>query len=230
MVGIRETCKRLEKTLPLTNAEVFAGFNMTDNPWRQNATDAANFYACLHGLIVLEKPKRILEIGTKYGLSAAAMSLVAPVVSVDLVEYESRVESPNITYIIADTQTNEPGNKNGIVSDAPVWFRNKKLLWIVLDGQWNDVLFIDGKHSSNGLFNDLWVFWPSVSPGGLVVCDDLFDPMGNWPRPIKWLGDTWQSFYRFTAMIESQIAERYVWDFPYVTSGPRPWGLIRKAV
>jgi predicted O-methyltransferase YrrM len=93
-----------------------------------------------------------------------------------------------------------------------------------------DLLFIDGKHTGDGLYQDFKSFFPYVRPGGLVICDDLHDSTYAY----EWAGDTVESFRRIHAEFGAQIEDSYVWPFPQLPdwhdqeSVVRPFGLIRK--
>jgi len=93
-----------------------------------------------------------------------------------------------------------------------------------------DLLFIDGKHTGDGLYQDFKSFFPYVRPGGLVICDDLHDSSYAY----EWAGDTVESFRRIHTEFGSEIEDSYVWPFPQLPdwhdqeSVVRPFGLIRK--
>ena len=93
-----------------------------------------------------------------------------------------------------------------------------------------DLLFIDGKHTGDGLYQDFKSFFPYVRPGGLVICDDLHDSSYAY----EWAGDTVESFRRVHAEFGSEIEDSFVWPFPQLPdwhdqeSVVRPFGLIRK--
>ena len=93
-----------------------------------------------------------------------------------------------------------------------------------------DLLFIDGKHTGDGLYQDFKSFFPYVRPGGIVLCDDLHDASYAY----AWAGQTVASFERARAEFASEIEDAHVWPFPQLPdwygqeSTPRPFGLIRK--
>ena len=72
---IRYTCNRLERQIPLTSCKIFEEFNLLEgHPWSDTAKDAATtYYACLYGVVHLEQPRRILEVGTAFGMGTATL-------------------------------------------------------------------------------------------------------------------------------------------------------------
>ncbi len=93
-----------------------------------------------------------------------------------------------------------------------------------------DLLFVDGKHTEDGLYQDMKSFWQFLRPGGLLLCDDLHDT--SYRDIFPWAGETVASFQRFLAEFAADIQEHYIWPFPRVlpegAAGLRPFGLIRK--
>jgi predicted O-methyltransferase YrrM len=93
-----------------------------------------------------------------------------------------------------------------------------------------DLLFIDGKHTGDGLYQDFKSFFPYVRPGGIVLCDDLHDAS----YPYAWAGQTVASFERAREEFASEIEDAHVWPFPQLPdwygqeATARPFGLVRK--
>ncbi len=77
-----------------------------------------------------------------------------------------------------------------------------------------DVLFVDGKHTEDGLYQDMKTFWQFLRPGGLLLCDDLHD--ASYRDLFPWAGDTITSFQRFTSEFAGDIQEHHVWPYPRV--------------
>lgn len=231
---LEERCKRLENiNLNLRNASLFEHYDIPEGyPWVDKTTGACNMYACLYCLpcIVSEDP-RILEIGTGWGISGLmwgeVIETVGELVSLDCGNFEGQ---------------------DNVAAARKLWkgnFRRWNLYRVDTQRRWPgalvarlhrrlfDILFIDGDHGDEdrpwALFNDLWQFWPLLRPGGLCICDDMHDPEDYAPGRFPWLGYTWASFHRFAEMKAPQITDRYVWKYPYVPSGKRPIGLLRKA-
>jgi hypothetical protein len=93
-----------------------------------------------------------------------------------------------------------------------------------------DLLFIDGKHTDDGLYHDFKSFFPYVRPGGIIFCDDLHDDS----YPYEWAGQTLDSFNRILKELSFGIEDSYIWQFPQLPDWYdrepilRPFGLIRK--
>ena len=254
-----EGCKTAEGQLSPTTREILDEFNLLNgHPWADTARDPmTTYYACLHAVVRGERPRSVLEIGTAFGMSTATLlkSITDPelLVSLDLgvigpklgwsgdnVEFvqnrlldwceRRHLPSERIRLYRANTQPSGKGDNVGLGVDVPHWSRNPELVRLL---QWHDfdVVFVDGKHTKDGLINDLETFWPFVGPGGLVICDDIHDP-AKYQGLFSWVGDTWESFHSFVDNYRADIAEHYIWEFPHVPpsgkAGVRPFGLIRK--
>jgi hypothetical protein len=113
--------------------------------------------------------------------------------------------------------------------DVPRWFDVPKLV-AELKATPIDLLFIDGKHTGDGLYQDFRSFFRFVRPGGIVLCDDVHDSS----YPYIWAGQTLASFERATAEFAGEIAEKTIWPFPQLPDWygqepvARPFGLVRK--
>ena len=251
---LKELCDSLEKELPLSNAEVFEPYTIPDGyPWKDKTTDDCNMYACLYGLGAYEGMNlHILEIGAGWGISGLMwlrlQGQTGRFVSIDRGFFDGR---PNIP-VVKDLWLRQPpcerpkysfpfflyeGNTQLIYTDPDIpcyngipWIRQHELIACLQPGI--DVLFIDGDHGDKdrpwALFNDLWQFWPYLRPGGLCICDDIHDPFDYVEGRFPWLPYTWYSFWQFNRMMASQIEDCRVWKYPYVPSGKRPVGLLRK--
>ncbi len=55
---------------------------------------------------------------------------------------------------------------------CPYWKDNSELKSLLTKTSF-DMVLIDGKHTEDGLYNDLNSFYKYVNSGGLVVCDDI---------------------------------------------------------
>jgi predicted O-methyltransferase YrrM len=232
---LKELCDSLEKELPLSNAEVFEPYDIPDGyPWKDKTTDDSNMYACLYGLAQAFLPDKgcILEIGTGWGISALTWLRLpgAFLSSLDCGEFEG---CDNYTESGRLIRKNVHGrqrwdiikfNTQGMYSPG----EPQRRPWI----EPVDLLFIDGDHGCAerpwALFSDLWRFWPLLTPGGLCICDDMHDPFDYAEGRFPWLPYTWYSFWQFKRMMDSQIEDCRVWKYPYVPSGKRPVGLLRK--
>jgi hypothetical protein len=127
-----------------------------------------------------------------------------------------------------NTQPHGSDNFDAIVQ-VPHWRQVSELVR-ELESAPVDLLFIDGKHTGDALYQDFKSFFPYVRPGGLVICDDLHDSSYAY----EWAGDTVESFRRIHAEFGAEIEDSYVWSFPQLPdwhdqeSIVRPFGLIRK--
>jgi predicted O-methyltransferase YrrM len=116
-----------------------------------------------------------------------------------------------------------------VVANVPRWFEVPELL-SELQAAAVDLLFIDGKHTGDGLYQDFRSFFKYVRPGGLVICDDVHDTSFVY----NWAGQTLESFRRIEAEFNAEIEESLIWPFPQLPDAPgqeptvRPFGLIRK--
>lgn len=252
---LAEICETLERKLPKCHSEIFSQFAIPDNyPWSEKLTDDSNVYACLYGLAAAWKPKRILEIGTGYGLGTMALMLAGSpldqLVTVDKGKFQGL---RNIDLARSVIQRHPLGNRCQFfrANTQPGWILERK----VRRGQtsrrgkttrkphpsWRDVpklvaqckrgfdlAFIDGEHTGKALLNDLRSFWPYLRKNGLVICDDIHDP-ARYPHRHRWIPDTWNCFHKFLRKIGSGCSEYHIWDYAFTPSGRRPIGLIWKA-
>jgi predicted O-methyltransferase YrrM len=113
--------------------------------------------------------------------------------------------------------------------DVPRWFEVPELI-ADLEATPIDLLFIDGKHTGDGLYQDFKSFFRFVRPGGLVLCDDIHDSS----YPYAWAGQTLTSFRRVTEEFANDIEDSTIWSFPQLPDWygqepiARPFGLVRK--
>jgi predicted O-methyltransferase YrrM len=248
-VSLAEKCEDLESTdLRTRNAWLFDIYDIpVGYPWRDKTTNACNMYGCLDALVKPEFDLRVLEIGTGWGISGLMWLRrtwrKGRLVSLDCGNFEGQDNIKQARTLWAtkcgDVQRYRQYQVNTQLhtfrwpkpyQQGQPWIFNTALI-VDLHRQF-DVLFIDGDHGSDdhpwALFNDLWQFWPFLKPGGLCICDDMHDPADYPPRRFPWLSYTWASFHHFEAVMAPQIEDRYIWKYPYVPSGSRPVGLLRK--
>ena len=251
--NLAAVCNGLESRLPISSREILEEFDLVSgHPWEETAkSELTNYYACLYGLACHNKPKKVLEIGTAFGMSAATMLKACEdielFVSIDLGIYSEEfgfaqnnmeftrgrvhrwcrrtgVSVERVRFYRANTQ---PPDEGDIETDVMRWHQNVELVRL-LESHEFDVIFVDGKHIDDGLLNDLKTFWPFLRPGGLMLCDDLHDEKANF----AWAGHTVRSFEEFLETHGPNISDSYIWNFPQVVpgghSGIRPFGLIRK--
>jgi len=252
-------CKVLEDALPVSSSQLLSEFNLVEgHPWAETAQDKSTiYYACLYGVVRPEKPRKILEIGTAFGMSAATMlkacKTVQLFVSIDLGIYgrqlgaddsnidfarsqihawcdRNKVLKERVRFYCANTQPEGKGDNEDIGAEIQRWHMIPEVVRLLQSHKF-DVIFVDGKHTDDGLLNDLNSFWPFLKPGGLMICDDLHDP-AEYDKLFPWVGDTWNSFHTFIQNHSSEITDYHIWNFPQVPpegqTGKRPFGLIRK--
>lgn len=252
-------CRRLETAPPLSTQEILGEFDLiAGHPWADHASSpTTNYYACLHGLAASVKPSRILEIGTAFGMSGASLVKACDqlelFISVDLGFFHQEYNFPESNIRFAERKIHDWCRRQGIPLDKARYFQGNsqpdgksdnenKIVGIphwsevpdlvsLLTHESFDVLFVDGKHTEDGLYNDMVSFWQYLRPGGLLLCDDLHDP-AVYRNIFSWAGETLESFRRFVAEYAAEIDDWHIWDFPHVLpssfEGIRPFGIIRK--
>ena len=230
---------------------------LAGHPWEHHAqSPATTYYACLSALASHSRPRRILEIGTGFGLSAAALlsacETVELFISLDLGIFADHYHFPEnnqafaarkahawckkrgipperVRFFKANTQPPGKSDNDNLACQAPHWRDLPELQELLQPGSF-DVLFVDGKHTEDGLYQDMLTFWEFLRPGGLLQCDDLHD--ASYRDIFPWAGDTLTSFQRFTTEQAGDIEEHHIWPYPRVlpenAAGLRPFGLIMK--
>lgn len=259
--NLNEICRKIETALPVSTFAIMREFDLLEgHPWREVAnSEITNYYACLYGIVENERPRKILEIGTAFGMSAAAIlkatkEIVELFVTIDLGIYGKQlgaftdniefarskiykwcqnngVNTENVYFFRANTQPKGKGDNENEGTFIQRWHMIPEIVRLLQCNEF-DVIFIDGKHTEDGLLNDLQTFWPFLRPGGLIICDDIHNPK-IYKGLFQWVGDTWHSFHSFIEQKRSEIDDYYIWNFPHVPpagkSGDRPFGLIRKS-
>ncbi|MDI6853136.1 MAG: glycosyltransferase [Deltaproteobacteria bacterium] len=251
-------CRRLEGEPELSTADIMAEFDLlTGHPWEHHTqSPVTNYYACLYGLARSSRPSKILEIGTGFGLSAAALLKASHnlelLVSLDLGIFGDQygfgennqafarrrihhwcaaqgIPVERVKFFQANTQPPGRTDNDNVECQAPHWSEIADLKELLTPASF-DLVFVDGKHTEDGLYNDLKTFWPFLKPGGLLICDDLHDE--SYREVFAWAGDALASFEKFTGEFSPGIEEHYIWPFPRVLppgrEGVRPFGIIRK--
>ncbi|MFC0271934.1 class I SAM-dependent methyltransferase [Metabacillus herbersteinensis] len=253
-------CKELEKDPPISSYKIFEEFEMlSGHPWEKLSQSAiTNYYSCLYGITEKLKPLRILEIGTAFGMSAA--SFLKATIKLDLfvtldlgiygdqlgssknnIEYAKKqihswckkndISCSKVRFFKANTQPNSNGDNENNGLNVPKWHEIPELVMLLQQENF-DLVFVDGKHTEEGLLNDLKTFWRFLKPGGVILCDDLHDP-NEFNGHFSWCPDTWKSYHQFlNSEFKNEIGEYFIWNFPRVPpkgkNGLRPLGLIRK--
>lgn len=224
MKNAEEICDRIK------NDEVLGDYFILNNPWAERPWRRFNYWNGWYALSKLRRPARILEIGTAFGFSTIAWARGAGdslklLVSLDLGNFGrlfSEEETPqvdNLSFVkegirqyqeeqnirfeyrqfAVNTQPPPYTDNEGNIVECPYWEDNKELRDMLVK-TFFDIVFIDGKHTDNGLFNDLCSFFSNTSKGGLVVCDDIQHP------------DAAESMHRFIK-VNNRIADYTVWRF-----------------
>jgi predicted O-methyltransferase YrrM len=254
-----ETCKKIESEKPISNIDIFNEFNLLEgHPWEATVTsEITNYYSCLYNIVKREKPKRILEIGTAFGLSAASMLKASPdielFVTIDLGIYgeqlgfsqnniefartrihqwccKKSIPLDRVRFYQANSQPGRIGDNENIGAEIHRWHQIPELVRLLTQFEF-DVIFVDGKHTDDGLFNDFVSIWPMLCYGGLLICDDLHDE-ATYKNVFSWAGQTLASFHLFADAHSQEIEDIFIWNYPRVMpadyTGLRPFGLIRK--
>jgi len=256
---LSEICKEIEIIPPISNKEIFDEFNLVSgHPWDAVVnSDITTYYNCLYRIVKQENPKTILEIGTAFGMSAATMLKASPdlelFISVDLGIYgeqqgfsqnnidfartrlhswccRNEIPLDRVRFYRANSQPASAGDNENIASDVPRWHQIPDLVRL-LTGYEFDVIFVDGKHTEDGLLNDFKTFWPFLKECGLIICDDLHDE-ATYKNIFPWAGQTIDSFNTFRKEYAREIEDSHIWNYPQVIpadfTGLRPFGFIRK--
>ena len=255
---LSDILREIETQPGVTTRNIMAEFDLLNgHPWDTHASsDATTYYGCLHRLAASVHPRRIVEIGTAFGMSGAtlihACQPLEQYVTMDLDIFGDQlkfgrgnidfaqsklhawaqrqgIDTKKIQFFKVNTQPAGTDNTNQCV-DAPHWSAVPELV-ALLEAEPFDVLFVDGKHIGDGLYNDIMTFWKFLRPGGLLICDDLHDP-AIYKQVFEWAGATLASFTRALQDLAPEIADSAIWNYPRVnTPGPnglRPFGVIRK--
>jgi predicted O-methyltransferase YrrM len=253
---LKDICDVIEKSVG-PSSKILAEFDLCKgHPWEVHASSPeSTYYDCLSQLAASVKPNRIAEIGTAFGMSGAALLKACdPVhlyVTMDLgifsnqvkfdqnnIEYAKsklhawanakNISTERICFFAVNTQPVGTDNYNTQLN-VPHWSQIPELVELLLPAYY-DVLFVDGKHTGEGLYNDIMSFWSFLRPGGLLICDDLHEA-SIYKKTFEWAGDTLNSFHRAVSEL-TNIEDSYIWDFPRVSTpgimGLRPFGVIKK--
>jgi len=233
------------------NDAVLGEYFVHNNPWANRPWREFDYWNGWYALAKLREPKRILEIGTGFGFSTIALARGAGenlklLVSLDLGNFgglftdEGFPEMDNLKYVWegisryreedglnfeylqfqVNTQPQPDTDNEGNPAECSHW-REDSALMRLLHQTGFDFIFIDGKHTGDGLYNDLISFFDYGNPGCLLVCDDLQHT------------DTIASMTRFVRSHRSEIAHYCIWrylhcDAEYGGTLRRDQGLLLK--
>jgi len=116
--------------------------------------------------------KKVLEIGTFRGATAAAIAMAFPeatVYTVDLPEPETAVFNAQ-----SRSLTGCAIKETGVTNVVQKWMDSKNLAELAQDGPF-DFIFVDGDHSEEGVFGDLVRSASLLASTGLMMAHDYTD-------------------------------------------------------
>ena len=116
------------------------------------------------------RPKRIFEIGVRYGYTAISMMMGA----------HNNPGSPKPVYFGIDDESYHYGScakANSNFKQLVPWADAQAVRWNAFHGMPEgigmfDICHIDGNHDYHGVASDLKNTWPMLNVGGVVVLDD----------------------------------------------------------
>ena len=226
------------------NDAVLGEYFIHNNPWADRPWKEFDYWNGWYALARLRQPSRILEIGTGFGFSTIALARGAGenlklLVSLDLgnigslFTHEGFPEMNNLKYVwegisryrkehglnfefsLFKVNTQPPpytDNESNPV-ECPHWREDSALIH-VLNQNMFDLILIDGKHTGDGLYNDLISFFNYGRPGCLIVCDDLQ------------YRDTIVSLSKFVRIHRSKITDYCIWR--YLHANAEYGGILRR--
>jgi predicted O-methyltransferase YrrM len=128
-----------------------------------------NYFDVYAGVAKRYKPKRILEIGVRYGYTAICMML----------GLHANRGAPGCEYLGLDDESYHPCIPKANENFAAVvpWAKAKAVHWNSFTGLPHEcgtfqLIHVDGNHSYGGVINDLTHTWPVLDVGGLILLDD----------------------------------------------------------
>ena len=134
----------------------------------------SNYWNSYGGVVQRYRPRRCLEIGVRYGYTAAVCCLAAaaakPPYALSYVGLDDESYHANSCAVAQENL-----RKVVPLNDARV------LKWNSFNGLPPsigsfDLILIDGNHDRHGVLNDLGHCWPVLNPGGIILLDDYFMP------------------------------------------------------
>jgi hypothetical protein len=244
------TVKAEHSCRQIKNDWVLGDYFIKNNPWSARRWQKFNYWNGWYALAAQVKPSKIIEIGTAFGFSTISLARGARtdlnlLVSLDLgnfgrlfstdrapvfdnlafvkkgLELYKQENHMDFTYLQFAVNTQPPpysDNEDHLVA-CPYW-KDDKELKSLFDRMSFDLILIDGKHTEDGLYNDLQSFFPCLKSGGLMICDDIQHP------------DAAASLRRFIQGNKA-VSDFYVWRFlhsdsEYEGTLRRDQGLILK--
>jgi len=235
-MNLQILCQKTEKICSeIKNDFVLGNYFIHSNPWVNRPWRNFNYWNGWYALAKLKEPENILEIGTGFGFSTMALARGAQktlklLVSLDFgtfgKEFKWKDNLPYVKQGIEEFKTANSLNflyKQFNIDTQDFYLHQKKyqsLREYLCSIRFNLIL-IDGKHTEDGLYNDLNCFFRLGSEDCLIICDDIQHPHAR------------KSFFRFVDENKKEISESYIWKFltcnaPYAGSFERNQGLIIK--
>lgn len=143
----------------------------------------STYYADFAGVAKKYAPRRILEIGVRFGYSGIAMTsgalaggAPAPLEYVGCdAEFFSNPECPNDSYALYRSNAVAAENFKRFRPGVDAEFYTcdtRRGLPEAIAGRQFDLINVDGDHSYEGAFGDLQRVWPLLAPGGVIIVDD----------------------------------------------------------
>lgn len=213
------------------NDVVLGDYFLQGNPWADRPWKEFNYWNGWYALAKLCQPRYILEIGTGFGFSTIALARGAGnalklLISLDLGNFwklfaqRGEPDKDNLAYVAegirqyknkknlnfdylqfrVNTQPSNRSDNQGIPVECPYWRDSPDLVRLLSMTRF-DLIFIDGKHTNDGLYNDLASFFQYGTPHCLLVCDDL-----------QYL-EALESFSRFVRDYRKEILDYHIWNF-----------------
>lgn len=138
----------------------------------------SGYFADYAGMAKKYRPKRIFEIGTRYGYIALCM----------VQGVRTNRGRPLTEYLGIDDESYHGGscgraNQNFLELFPDVKMEARK--WNSFDGLPPDIgtfdfVHVDGNHDYHGVWNDLTITWPILNPGGFILLDDATEGGSIW--------------------------------------------------
>jgi predicted O-methyltransferase YrrM len=131
----------------------------------------AGYFADYAGMARKIKPKRILEIGVRYGYTGLVF----------VHAIKKLRGQPNVEYVGLDDESYHGGSNNranenfrDLFPDVPMYAMtwNSITQGLPSDLGTFDLIHVDGNHERRWAISDLNLVWPILNPGGVVMMDD----------------------------------------------------------
>lgn len=163
---------RLRSSLP--DEPTHDADRVTDR-WLDNAIIA-------HAASELLEPRRALEIGVRRGFASCAIVAGNPNVELHLMDSWRPVYSdrPNPGPVLLREQLKAAGHRGNAIFHQGNSHTLLPQLFQQNSGMTFDLIVVDGDHTESGADADLRDVFPHVSPGGIVIFDDLIHPQHGY--------------------------------------------------